>query len=213
MKKIFLMVFITLSFATENEISQQTKDYRLESFFNAIKIYNNKYASTFITGYKEDTVYKNNNTFDVYTKSSAVVEVDKIDINKKNINGYTAAIIAAEYNNDTILKELIEHGVDLNVSHPILGRTILNTAVYFESYNVVKLLLETNKDLVNETDPLDGWTPLMIAVLKNNKNILNLLLENGANISLKDHTGADAIDLAVKYGKGQIIKILRDSKK
>lgn len=212
MKKILIILILAsfLSYSNSNLLDNTQTDYKLEAFFNAIKIYNNKYASSFITGYKIDEVEKKDNNFSVLPEKEETVVFDKIDINKSNKEGYTAAIIASEYNNDVVLKELIDNGVNLDVSHPVLGKTILNTAVYYDSYNIVKLLLQTDPSLVNKQDPLDGWTPLMVAVLKNNKNIVKLLLDNGADPLIKDYTDATALDLAVKYGKGQLIKMMRD---
>lgn len=205
MKKYILILALSIvSFGETNS--------SLEALLNAIRIFNNKYAAAYIVGYKPKTIKKNNKNFDVEVSNNNSVEktIEKIDINQSNDYGYTPLIVAAQENNEDILKLLLENNANLDVKHPILGKPILNTAIYYGSYNVVKVLLELHPELVNKQDPVDGWTPIMMAVLRNNKDILNLLLSYNADATIKDKSGSDAIDLAIKYGKGELIKIIRD---
>lgn len=74
-------------------------------------------------------------------------------------------------------------------------------------------MLKYNKSFANLQNDIDGWTPLEDAALKGNIQITKLLLSYGADPNLKDYSGNNAIDLATNYGKGAIVKLLRDNVK
>lgn len=214
MKKIIYIcffVFCIISFSNENysELYYENKkiEYELASFFNAIKIFNNRYAMSFID--KNPKKLKNqekNYNIEIIEENK---EDNHIDINRADKNGYTAIIIAIEYNNIEIVEELLKNNVNLDVVHPIFGKTVLNTAVFNERLDIVKLLLNYNGELINKSDK-DGWTPIMDAVLKNNVDILKYLLSKGADPLKRDKTGYNSLDLALKFSKGEAIKIIKD---
>lgn len=220
-KRIIFLVILTLfcstlTFTEENVLDkfykQKEIDYKLEALFNAIKIFNNRYALSFLeTNEAKETT---TNLLEYGPRLEEIEDNDVserlININIKNSYGYSPLIVAIEYNNEIITSKLLEMGVDTDISHPVLGKSILNTAVFYENYNIVKLLIDYDKSLVNKSDKKDGFTPLMDAVLKANKSIIKLLLENGADPLQKDYKGYTALDLAVEFGKGEIVKMLKD---
>lgn len=214
MKKIILVIFITLSIFSKSDniivskkiLEEESKiEKNLLEFFNSIKFFNNNNALKFIVREKENDVV--NNTIDnIFNKKV----IEKIDINKKNKYGESPLIIAIEYKNNFILDKLLENGVNLDVKHPILGKYPIHTAVYFNNIEAVKKLLSINKDMVNYQNNNDGWTPLQDAVLKGNVEMVKLLLENGANPLLRDFSNNYAMDLAANFNKGEIVKLLRN---
>lgn len=213
-KYILLNLLIFISFFTYSIESSynKTEKYNVESFFNAIKIFNNRYAISLIEIEEIEEDSEHNIKFGPRIED-IVNEKDKdknIDINYVDSNGYTALIICAEYGNDVILDKLLSMNVNLDVKHPILGKTVLNTAIYFEKYNVAKKLIEYDKSLVNKADEKDGFTPVMDAVVKGDASILKFLLEQGADPLIKDKRGYTALDLALKLSKGEMIKIIKD---
>lgn len=205
----YLLFFISiLSFSQDDK----TNKYNLESFFNAIKIFNNRYALSLIEPENLGNNDENNIKFGPRVEDVIVENKNNknIDINYVDNNGYTALIICAEYGNDVILDKLLSMNVNLDVKHPVLGKTVLNTAIYFEKYNVAKKLIEYDKSLVNKSDDKDGFTPVMDAIVKGDADILKFLLEKGADPLIKDKKGYTALDLALKLSKGEMIKIIKD---
>ncbi|WP_068268587.1 ankyrin repeat domain-containing protein [Caviibacter abscessus] len=222
MKKIFILILLILSnysfsisINDSNYLSNLEHrlfvDSSLTEFYKAIKLHTNVYAMKFLEPEKKKEVSKN--SYDVLSdrNSEAFELFNNIDINSVDLNGYSSLIISAVYNNLEIFKALLKKGASLETKHPILGKTILNTAIYYNSNDVAKYIIENYKEFINRGSDSDGWLPIQEAVLKENEQILKLLLENGAIIRKTDKNGNDAYDIATIHGKGKMVKILRDS--
>ena len=74
----------------------------------------------------------------------------------------------------------------------------------------METLLKKDSRLANIGSTVDGWTPLEDATLKANVEIVKILLKYGANPTLTDKHGGTPMDMATKFGKGEIVKVLRD---
>ena len=133
-----------------------------------------------------------------------------IDINSHDSDGFSAIIVAIEYKNNELLKILIENGADIYEKHPIFDRLTLHTACYYENEEAVELILKTHPKLINVRSGHDGWSPLHDAVLKSNSEIVKILLKYGADPMIKDNSGGTPMDMATEFGKGEIVKLLRD---
>ncbi|WP_156299848.1 ankyrin repeat domain-containing protein [Streptobacillus canis] len=223
MKKILLLLVFIFTFSinliAEDKFliskakleEEQKKEKVLNDFFNSIKFSNNTLAMAYIAGNDDRTIsiYPDN----AYAPGFAPIikkGVEIVDINSKNRLGDTALMLAIEYNNVYILEELLKRDVNLNVKHPILGKYPLHSAIFFENFEAVKLLVEKKPEMVNFQSDVDGWHPLEDAALKGNYEITKYLLDHGSNPLHKDFNGDSAIDLAANFGKGDIVKLLRD---
>ncbi|RRD41117.1 ankyrin repeat domain-containing protein [Leptotrichia sp. OH3620_COT-345] len=200
-------------------------DVKLKLFFSAIKDHNNKYVKAYLNT-KENREKKqkqklklvndrnNKGVYGAELEMEIVAQTEAedvlIDVNSKDRYGYTPIIVAIESGNNEILKFLIENGADVREKHPVFGKLTLHTACYYENEEAVEILLKTAPDLVNEKSGTDGWTPLEDATLKSNTRIVKLLLLYGANPLIKDNNGGTAMDMATEFGKGEIVKLLRD---
>lgn len=93
------------------------------------------------------------------------------------------------------------------------GATLLHEAVDFDQPDVVQLLLlhGVSPDLRAR----GGLTPLHIAVSKCSVGCVRALIENGADISMKDEQGQDAIAKAELRGRKReaVLKLLRSKGK
>lgn len=215
---ILFLLFTYFAFSNDiylkinNEIISENKinENDLNDFFNSIIYFNNARALRFL---KDDLKEETENSKSYYSpgfNNNVSEEIKLIDINKKNSNGDTALILAIEYHNNEILKELLNKNVDMDIKHPIFGKHPIHTAVYFENVEAVKILLEYDKSFANLANDYDGWLPLQDATLKSNVEIVKLLLNYGADPLKKDFKGNSAIDLATNFAKGEIVKLLRD---
>ena len=75
----------------------------------------------------------------------------------------------------------------------------------------MEILLKADRKLVNVHSGTDGWLPLQDATLKSNARIVEILLRYGANPQLTDAHGGTPMDMATEFGKGVIVKLLRDN--
>ena len=198
----------------ENEI-----DAKLEIFFNAIRRHRNKYVKShlnieenlkirenFIKENTKDGIYGPWNDYSLLPSSDIIL----IDVNTKDRHGYTPIIVAIESNNNEILEILIKNGANTREKHPVFGKLTLHTAAYYQNYTAVEMLLKSDPTLVNFRSGSDGWTPLQEATLKSNSKVVKLLLDYGADPLIKDDKGGTAMDMATEFGKGEIVKLLRD---
>lgn len=219
-KLIFLfMIFFYFAFSNKNDtiiISKEKLNEKIEienkinEYFNYVKLSLNANIIAKETEEKEKENLKNFFLPGFEKVEFSNKKINDIDINVKNSKGETALIIAIENRNNEYLKYLLSKNVNLDVKHPILGKYPIHTAIYFENMEALKMLIEYDKKMVNYQNDIDGWTPLEEATLKGNSEMVKLLLENCANPLLKDKKGNTALDMAVNFGKGEIVKLIRN---
>jgi len=156
-----------------------------------------------------------------YDKVKELVKTG-IDVNVKNKNGTTAIIIASgsvisisERQNERasnikipedtrILKILLEHGANLNVSNKAEQIPLL-LAVYHGRIKSVIYLLDNNAD-INVTS--SGNNALIYAAMHCYPDIAAVLLLYGINPDMKNGVGEDAYSVAEKSNCMSISKIL-----
>lgn len=137
-----------------------------------------------------------------------------VNLNAKDVNGYTPLHIAVERNFSEIAKLLIKSGADLNSKGVgLLEETPLHLAIKEGNNEMVKLLLESGAD-VNARDS-DGETPLHTVVWSNKispesvSETISILIKHGADVNAKNYEGETPLDLAIKTGKERIANELR----
>ena len=216
----------TIDLVTEEKLMSMN-EMRLKVLFEAIRKNNNKFVLNHLAT-KENKKKLSENTekrekndngnyygpkySDLVTVASDEVEVKNlIDINAHDRTGYTPIIVAIESGNNEILKVLVENGANLYEKHPVFGKLTLHTACYYENEEAVEILLKADRKLVNVHSGTDGWLPLQDATLKSNARIVEMLLRYGANPQLTDAHGGTPMDMATEFGKGVIVKLLRDN--
>merc|ERR1712228_811365 len=74
--------------------------------------------------------------------------------------------------------------------------------------NYIKNIINSKKIGVNAQDPNNGKTLLIYAVIIGNFDLVKGILNNGANVSIKDEDGLDALDYAIKFGQYKITEIV-----
>ena len=132
-----------------------------------------------------------------------------------------------------IVKLLLEYGADVKVRDDD-NRTTIHAAIITKSAEIVKLLLDKDKDLVNQDGSMDlhnalmfgspdivqilldagadpnsesyGKTPLMSSVL--NINTAKMLIDSGANVNLQDNEGGYAMLYVIKEENYEVVEFL-----
>ena len=134
------------------------------------------------------------------------------DVNKRNRDGHTALIEAAEVKQVGALNLLLAHGADVNAKDPD-GQTALMHAVAGQlgvddasKAACVQALAAHGADL-NAADK-DGQTALMAAVDARNANAVRILLEHGADPNILDKNGHSALSLAARDGNAEVARLL-----
>ena len=208
----------SIDYAKKKRLENQI-DLKLELFFSAIRGHRNKYVKTHLnikenTQFREEWIKENlqqgmygpGNDYTLFPITDSTL----IDVNTRDRIGYTPIIVAIESNNNEILEILLQNGADIRTEHPVFGKLTLHTAAYYQNETAVEMLLKSDSTLVNEKSGTDGWTPLQDATLKSNTRIVKMLLDYGADPLARDYKGGTAMDMATEFGKGEIVKLLRD---
>ena len=206
-----------------NKIEEENaKEKRIKLLLDSIRKHNNKFVRFYLAtkdniakreALENEILHRKEGVYGVNLDKKSIYDedVEMVNVNARSQDGYTPIIVAIESRNNEILNLLIENGANLYERHPVFNRTTLGTAAYYENMEAVKALLKKDPKLVNIGSTIDGWTPLQDATLKMNYEIVKFLLEHGANPTITDKHGGTPMDMATKFGKGEIVKLLRDN--
>ena len=134
------------------------------------------------------------------------------DIEAKDDDGINALVYASTYNNEEMVKFLLEKGADANTvceienEHTDIASTPLMNAAYRGNTNIINMLLENGADINYTTDY--GMTALMMASSFNQFEAAKVLLENNADTSVTDEYGRTALDLSKLEDYKDIVELL-----
>jgi ankyrin repeat protein len=131
-----------------------------------------------------------------------ILSMSKIDnINIADNDGFSHFHIACIRNDIKIVENFLEHGVDINSSVNFQakqwsGYTALHFAVYYQSLDIVKLLLNCNADVTIKN--AEGMTPLHVALQIHNDTIIDFILSSDdyKNINPIDNNGLSHFHIA-----------------
>lgn len=98
----------------------------------------------------------------------------QILLEARDVNGYTAIMIAAGQGNINILSTLIHGGAKLNARSSACGSSALHLSAAWGKTDAVNILLHTNRVTINARDN-DGMRPIDRARHNNNQGAVKLL--------------------------------------
>ncbi len=111
---------------------------------------------------------------------------------------------AVELNRASLIRDLLDKGVDPNITEPYKGNTGLIIAMHEGAMDVFNLLVNTpGIDLDKRAD--NGNTALMLAAWKSNVPAVKTLLEKGAKVN---QSGWTALHYAAAVGNEEIVLML-----
>ena len=118
------------------------------------------------------------------------------DVNARDgQNGSTALMLAAAHNNPAVIRALLEAGADVNAITDEGGTALMNAANVNPDPGVIKVLVNAGAKVNAQSTGqwTAGWTALMFAAESNRFEAMAALLEMGADKSLTDRDGHDAL--------------------
>ena len=128
------------------------------------------------------------------------------DIEARNVDGWTALMVAAEQGQRATGEALLAAGADVNASQE--GTTALHIAAFHGYPELVNLFLKNGAD-PNGATRSKGITPLMAGVQGGNMEVVHDLLDAGALSNILDRRGKSALDFAVERKDQKMIELLR----
>ena len=123
-------------------------------------------------------------------------------------HGFTPLGIATHFNKEDIVRLLLTHKADPNISsqngynvYPLL------TALSNNNSNISKMLIEAGAHV--NLQQRGGYAPIHYAAQHGNIDLIIILLEQGADITVLTESGHSAADLASEKGFRDIAEILQ----
>ena len=140
----------------------------------------------------------------------ALWQLDKVDMD--DIYGQTAFLVAAQNNNVSVMKFLLETGsVDINKADNS-GSTALFWAAILGHTAVVAFLIKRGADTVKANE--DGWTALIAAAAQNHVAavVCIVAVQLGAgSMNMVNNKGETALFIASEMGSEAVVEILLDN--
>ena len=136
-----------------------------------------------------------------HTKMVDLLLTHGAPVNSTDSNGFTALHIAAYRGYTEIVKLLLKHKTQVDLTNV----TALHMAAHRGHTEIVKLLLDKRAQVDLTTN---GGTALLSAVLENHPKIVELLLTHGAPVNSTNSNGFTALHIAAYRGYTEIVKLL-----
>ncbi|XP_067652901.1 ankyrin repeat domain-containing protein 50-like [Haliotis asinina] len=131
-----------------------------------------------------------------------ILSLNKVDINATNINGQTAIKIAKDWQYEQVV-DLLESWV--TPSHT--DRNIYSAIKDGDLERLNRILAAGHVDINMRTGRLN-WTLVMVAALQGQSDVVKFLMDRGANVSLVDKYGNNALHWACSSGDLDTVKLI-----
>jgi ankyrin repeat protein len=130
----------------------------------------------------------------------------KADVNILNVQGQAPLHLASLYGNPESIKLLLAGGAKIDIRDAD-GNTPLHIAVLYRHPENLDEILKANPDI--DAINTEGYTPLHLAVRRpDNEEVIELLLQQGADLSITDPTGRNALLVSVSSNQKEYIRLL-----
>ncbi|TXJ37405.1 ankyrin repeat domain-containing protein [Brachyspira pilosicoli] len=184
-----------VNFSATNEMGLTPLLYTIEC--------NNKRALRVLLEYSDVNIeYRLHDDFAAYPF------VNKYEGDSVNIGGATPLMFAIFKNNSKAVKELIDKGANVRAKDNE-GNSVFLYACGFGDSNIIRMLLQKDKVIVNDRTSNGNLNGLHYAAAFNNLNTINFLVKNvDMNINDRDSNGCTALYYAAYYQKQDAYNLL-----
>ncbi len=143
-----------------------------------------------------------------FEKATARILLNKsVDIDQKDIKGYSPLARAILKGHSVIAKRLINAGADVN-TQTNEKNTLLMQSVLSGKQEMTRLLIDRKINI--DTKNNSGETALMLAAGMGNNDLVEMLIEAGADIMTRNQDELGAYDIALKAGKKDTAELIRN---
>ncbi|KAL6628014.1 ankyrin repeat-containing domain protein [Neocallimastix sp. 'constans'] len=170
-------------------IKQLLKDDNLkllDIIFNNFKFFNNEFIVNMILKWKNNIPESTIELTKLIKNYSLSTKKNKRFLFDWNYSSYVYLVNACECGKISLVKYLIEHGLDINKEN-IQGQSLLFYACSGGNENLVKYLIEQKGADINKEDKYNGETILFNACSSGNENLVKYLIEHGLDINKENY--------------------------
>ena len=130
------------------------------------------------------------------------------EITCRTKRGNTGLHLGAKRGHDNVVKTFIENGIDINLRDEGDTKwTALMNAAYYDKISCLKIILDNRAD-PDIKDEKKGQTAMMLATEKNKPDIIAELLKKGADDTILNNAGKNAIQLVKEENNEDVVKFL-----
>ncbi|XP_067685768.1 ankyrin-3-like [Haliotis asinina] len=133
-----------------------------------------------------------------------ILNLNIVDINSKDLSGVTPVMLAAYWRKREIFDILVQQGADLSISDRY-GDNILHKACIGGDKEIAKHVLKLHIVDINSRGS-KGMAALLYAAEYSDGDMFDLLLRNGADPSVVNNDGNNALHLACEEGANDIVE-------
>jgi ankyrin repeat protein len=141
--------------------------------------------------------------FDLLIHNNPPVQLDKADPD----SGMTPLMHAAQAGETAVVKWLLEHGADVNMTDDI-GMGALDYSIANRQVEVLRELLKWEPQLDRVTSSGD----ILLQIAADDASIVEMLLDAGANVELTNSSGQTVFNVAVGKEKADVVRLLASRK-
>ncbi|CAL8305032.1 unnamed protein product [Lota lota] len=146
----------------------------------------------------------------LYDVVAECIKKRDVNLDRKNIGGWTPLMYASYIGHDNIANLLLEAGVDVNATTP-KGLTTLMLAASCGNESIAYFLLQHGAEL--ELKDIRGWTALLHCTSTGHQQMAKFLLDNNAHANVKEPlSGFTPLMEAAASGHEIIVQHLLDHK-
>ncbi|TSL82517.1 Ankyrin repeat and SAM domain-containing protein 3 [Bagarius yarrelli] len=118
-----------------------------------------------------------------YDVVAECIRKGKVDVDGRNLGGWTPLMYAAYIGHDNVVNLLLESGVSVNAS-TAKGLTPLMLAASCGNESIAYFLLQQGAELERKDER--GWTALLHSTSTGHQQMVQFLLDNNANANIKE---------------------------
>ena len=124
------------------------------------------------------------------------------------LGGDTPLLYASYIGNPQVVSALLDANCNIRARDDIDGAMAIHVASANGNNEVINLLLNKDKNLINAVDNNGEDTPLHWAIMKNLDSTAELLLSQGANPNQKNSSAQTPLHYAAMYGNANAVNML-----
>jgi ankyrin repeat protein len=132
------------------------------------------------------------------------------ELDCRDEEGMTPLIRAIHRHDLAETARLVEQGADLGRTDKAKQPPLV-VAVHADNLEAIKLILKTDRSLVDSTDK-KGRTPLIVSIMRQKPEFAKYLISQGANVNEGDKDGRTSLHYAAFAGNVDMIRLLVKSK-
>lgn len=128
------------------------------------------------------------------------------EVNRRNMNGETALLLAIQYGHEDIVKMLLDSKADVYAMNS-WGHTAIHKAATYGEVTILRQLLDVGVN-IDATDKM-GRTPLLSTLhYRENYAAVQTLLDAHAKIDAVDDDHCTSLHIAIRSGQEKIVRLL-----